>query len=253
MKLPLVLDIGMFDGADTEYYLDTGHRVVAVEANPTLVALATDRYADAVRRGQLTILNVAISATNAPVTLAVSGFDLGRSSTVHGRLDAREIAGTYTVPGLTMRDLIAQYPERARLIKFDIEGADASCLAAITRENRPDALSWEVGEEGVSAILPSLLAVGYTRFKLIDQTTLRELSRRPYLPDRIAKRLLRYMGMAKPQLVRRGNYWFKPIHSSGPAPWESDGPWRTAEDVSRQYAAFKSSGDTQLWLDLHAM
>ena len=36
--MALVIDVGMYDGADTAYYLSMGYRVLAVEANPALVA-----------------------------------------------------------------------------------------------------------------------------------------------------------------------------------------------------------------------
>jgi hypothetical protein len=31
-----IFDIGMYDGAESAYYLQSGYRVVAVEANPEL-------------------------------------------------------------------------------------------------------------------------------------------------------------------------------------------------------------------------
>ena len=36
----LIYDIGMFDGADTRYYLNKGYKVLAVEANPIVVKRA---------------------------------------------------------------------------------------------------------------------------------------------------------------------------------------------------------------------
>lgn len=56
----LVLDIGMHRGADTEWCLAKGFRVVAVEANPALVKDVTERFADAIAAGRLIIENVGI-------------------------------------------------------------------------------------------------------------------------------------------------------------------------------------------------
>ena len=42
-----VFDVGMFDGADTAYYLESGYRVVSVEANPVLVQRAEKTFAPA--------------------------------------------------------------------------------------------------------------------------------------------------------------------------------------------------------------
>src|SRR5215472_11513197 len=56
----LIFDVGMNNGDDTAYYLHKGYRVVAVEADPTLVDGARDRFHDQVRDGQLELVNVAI-------------------------------------------------------------------------------------------------------------------------------------------------------------------------------------------------
>ena len=47
-----VFDIGMYDGADTEYYLSEGHKVVAVEANPALVERAKAKFPNELSSGQ---------------------------------------------------------------------------------------------------------------------------------------------------------------------------------------------------------
>lgn len=49
--LPLVFDFGMYDGEDARYYLETGHKVIAVEANPALCAMAAKRLARYVATG----------------------------------------------------------------------------------------------------------------------------------------------------------------------------------------------------------
>jgi len=57
----LVYDVGMNNGDDAAYYLSLGYRVVAVEANPVLVAQGLERFAKEVAAGALTILNIGIS------------------------------------------------------------------------------------------------------------------------------------------------------------------------------------------------
>lgn len=244
---PVVIDVGLFDGADTEYYLATGHHVIAVEANPALVCIANERFKEAIAAGQLTIIHAAIAESREPVTLTLSASNLGGSSTLHGTVV--DAAGTCTVSGITMADILAQTP-RAKLVKIDIEGADGLCIAALTRENRPDYLSVEV-HDGPDAVLPHLTSVGFTRFKLIDQTCFREWSRRNHPLDRLGRGIARRLGLTDFGAVKRVGRWFIAGTSSGPAPWESDGQWRTAEDVSRQ---FRSARIPQhVWLDLHAM
>ena len=55
--MALILDVGMYDGTDTAYYLSMGFRVLAVEANPALVAQAAERFEREIRDGRLTILH----------------------------------------------------------------------------------------------------------------------------------------------------------------------------------------------------
>ena len=56
----LIFDLGMNNGDDTDYYLKLGYDVVALEANPALCARASERFADAVEQGRLTIVHAAI-------------------------------------------------------------------------------------------------------------------------------------------------------------------------------------------------
>lgn len=249
MTKPVVVDIGMYDGTDTAYYLATGHRVIAVEANPALVARVRQEQSNAIREGHLTILHGAIAPSRDPVTLTLSGVALCAASTIPGVVDPRIAAGSYTVDGLTMADVLCHADTRPRFIKIDIEGADHLCLPVLTKETRPDFLSIEV-HEGPDPVLPELLRLGYTRFKLIDQRCFREISRRRMFRDRLRHRVMRQLGLGGPQWLFRSGRWFQ-VQSSGPAPWESDGPWHSAAEVSRQFSTSKDSLlDT--WCDLHA-
>jgi FkbM family methyltransferase len=56
-----VIDVGMNDGSDTAYYLHCGYRVIAIEANPQLVAAAKRRFAREIAEGKLAVLNVGIA------------------------------------------------------------------------------------------------------------------------------------------------------------------------------------------------
>jgi len=57
----LIFDIGMNTGDDTAYYLHRGYRVMAVEANPDLVAVARDRFRPVIASSRLIIHNVGIA------------------------------------------------------------------------------------------------------------------------------------------------------------------------------------------------
>jgi FkbM family methyltransferase len=244
--MALVLDVGMYDGADTAYYLSMGFRVVAVEANPALVAQASERFAKQIRDGRLTILHAAVAPTTEPVTLTLNGAALCASSTSG---DIAHPAGSYVVDGLTMAAVLNAAGERPYFIKIDIEGADRLCVEGLTPETRPDFLSIEI-HDGPDPTLPTLRRLGYSRFKIIDQRSFREISRRRLLGDRIRRRVMHHMGLAEPTLFNRSGKWFR-LQSSGPAPWESDGDWHTSEHVSRQFHEHREAL-RETWCDLHA-
>ena len=56
----LIIDLGMNNGDDTEFYLKRARRVVAVEANPALCEQARERFRDELASGRLEILNLGI-------------------------------------------------------------------------------------------------------------------------------------------------------------------------------------------------
>ncbi len=118
-----VFDIGMYDCADTAYYLEIGNRVVAVEANREFVQRARERFSAQIASGQLTIVNAAISTDTRPVELVLSGDDLGASSVFGERIADRQPIGSITAPGLPVRELLGRYGI-PHYLKVDIEGAD---------------------------------------------------------------------------------------------------------------------------------
>jgi FkbM family methyltransferase len=241
----------MYDADDSLYYLETGHSVIAIEAHPAYVAHAERRLRQYVQSGQLLILNCAVASARGPVTLRLNGFDLGGHSLFADTSHDTAIVGGVEVDGCTIVDVLERAQRRPKLIKIDIEGADFHCLRGLSAANRPDFLSCEM-HDGLEEVMPHLTDIGFSRFKLIDQTTFRELSvGRPFM-DRLALGLLRRAGYCDVRSVRRAGRWFTTAHSSGPAPWESGGRWWTADEVLRQFAAFKHSNRSRAWLDLHA-
>jgi FkbM family methyltransferase len=250
--MTLVFDIGMFDGADTAAYLAQGCRVVAVEANPALVTAAAERFALAIQRGQLTVCHAAISADGAPVTLTLSGADLGSSSTIvtDAWRAAKRPVGEVTVPGTTLAQLVAAHGV-PHYLKVDIEGADRHVVLALTAAQRPPYLSFEVGDDA-DELIAHAAAVGYRRFKIVNQLAFRELANQDALRDRLARRLMRTLGLDEPRLVRRAGHWFVVGHSSGPVPWQGDGRWWSAQQVRTRLADAHAQGALRAWYDIHA-
>ena len=245
-----VFDIGMYDGSDTAYYLEIGCRVIAVEANPNLVQNAEERFQPQLASGQLSCIHAAISPNGSEVELFLSGTDLGSSSLFSERVTHKRPLGGIRVPGLTLQQLFAQYgiPD---YLKVDIEGAEGLCVLALTPEQCPHYLSFEIGSN-VFEMLSHIESVGFKHFKIISQISFREITNEECLYDRFARRLIKYLGYGRPTLIRRGARFFVIGHSSGPVPWESDGRWSSAETIRARLLAMEAQPRSSNWYDLHA-
>jgi FkbM family methyltransferase len=245
-----IFDIGMFDGTDTAYYLSLGGRVVAVEANPLLVRRAEERFGAEIAAGQLTIVNCAISTDHAPVELTLSADDLGASSMFGERVADRQPMGSITAPGLPILELMERYgvPD---YLKVDIEGADRFCILHLTRDTRPRYLSFEIGPD-VDELLAHIRSLGYTRFKIMNQVSLRELANETNLRDRVVRRMIRVFGVGEPRLLRRGDRFFVAGFCSGPVPWKSDGRWYSGEETVARWRGAQARGNVGIHYDLQA-
>jgi hypothetical protein len=60
------------------------------------------------------------------------------------------------------------------------------------------------------------------------------------LRDRFARKIVRTLGYAEPQYLRRHRRYFNIGHSSGPAPWHSDGKWFPQDHVLRRWKVAQS-------------
>jgi FkbM family methyltransferase len=245
-----IFDIGLYDGTDTAYYLSLGGRVIAVEANPQLVARGQKLFGTEIASGRLTIVHAAISTNTAPVELTLSADDMGASSMFHDRVADRQPAGSFTAPGLPITDLMKQYgvPD---YLKVDIEGADRFCIQPLTRDARPRYLSFEIGPD-VEELLEHIRSIGYTRFKIINQVSLRELAHEASLRDRAVLRVARLFGIGEPRLLRRGGRFFAAGRCSGPVPWKTDGRWHSAEATIARWRDRQGQSTDLPHYDIHA-
>jgi FkbM family methyltransferase len=241
----------MFDASDTLYYLEEGYKVVAVEANSALATRAQRLLAQYVDSGQLSLLNAAISENNDPVTLTICGDDLGSSSVLETQVSSRTPIGNVTVPGITTAEIFSRYGTPYYL-KVDLEGMDGICVKALSAANKPEYLSFEV-DDSIEEYVNHLVSIGFKRFKLINQIYFRELANQENLRDRVSLKIIRLLGYAEPQYVKRAGRLFKSAHSSGPAPWCSDGSWHSDAELMRQWKKAKATNRIHGWYDLHAV
>lgn len=164
----LVFDIGLHTGRDTEFYLQKGFRVVAVEANAALADRARVQFSDQVATGALIIVEKAVSEEDGRlVSFYVNDekddwSSLERGVAEKGVTSAREVF----VETITLSSLLSAYGVPYYL-KCDIEGGDLSVATQLAREPvLPTFASCEITSLG---ILAALWAAGYRRFQLVNQ------------------------------------------------------------------------------------
>jgi FkbM family methyltransferase len=271
----LVFDVGLYDGVDTAYYLRRGYRVVAVDADPEAVAAAEVAFRETVRSGRLTLVHGAISSGDAEsVTLYVSDHRdwSSLSPGIAGRSGVafRELV----VPTTSIGDLLERFGTPAYL-KIDIEGMDEVALGELGGSTaRPPYVSVEAecaddsrqGDEEALQKLDLLLGLGYARFKLVDQSSLRvlslddlELGRRASLGERVRRKLRRHGGEPLNTLAVAGQRTEFPVGATGPFGEDLAGDWLDEADARSLLVAARAAyfGREDVpaygfWCDWHA-
>jgi FkbM family methyltransferase len=187
----LVYDVGLHKGEDSLFYLRKGFRVVAIEADPDLVAHCHDRLGDFVRRGQLTIVHGAIVE---PAVAALRGtvtFFKNDEYSVWGTVcedwaerNARRNSSSrrIQVPAIDLENVMAAHGV-PHYMKVDIEGADLFCLAALDGfSERPDYVSIESDRGGYRKVaheIDLLASLGYDGFQAVEQARIPQRQRPP--------------------------------------------------------------------------
>src|SRR5919106_385349 len=276
----LIFDVGMHNGDDTAYYLYRGFRVVAVEANPALVARGAERFRREIADGRLTIVNVAVADQSGVLPFWIcdaqsewSSFDreiAARDGSAHHAIDVQSV---------TFDTLLGQYGV-PHYLKIDIEGNDHLCVTALRAPDLPVFLSVE-GSPGTVALLPRLRDLGYSGFKWISQSTLLPLEVPPAREQRrfeLAHRIAHADGWPA-SIVRRLAWrwlepalegprvrpgWQFPLGSSGPFGEDTPGRWLSYEELRRTYdhyserirrrepSPFWDQRGYSFWTDFHA-
>jgi len=185
----LVYDFGFYNGADSRSYLSAGMKVVAIEADPTLVAKAR---ADAqmlawMNSGQLKLVNTAIAPAGAAGAVLPTKFYMNKCTqewnSFYSSIGCRSCTAPHVEVAATLRaaactevkveantcaKILQQYGVPS-YFKLDIEGAESGCyqaLNALPDMVRPTYISGEVGDV---SIVETLHGLGYKSFKLVQQ------------------------------------------------------------------------------------
>lgn len=291
MQKDLVYDVGMNNGDDTAYYLARGYRVVAVEADPTLVEDARSRFSREIAAGRLTLLNIAVGAENKTASFWICDENrvwnsfLQETASHGGTMKHHAIE----VPVRRFDEVLREHGVPLYL-KVDIEGYDHYCLSAIDPKDPPRFVSWEVSRPRDIFLVQDR---GYNAFKCISQSTFRPMqpadrrrtvsikgaARRAVTDSLAAVPALKPAARAVYRMVRsvpepagpRRNLahnappvmtadyptgpWSFPFGSSGPFGEDLPGEWKTAEEIAYEYMDFWLNAGrfgAPDWFDVHA-
>jgi FkbM family methyltransferase len=177
----LVYDLGAHKGEDTDFYLKKGFSVVAIEAVPEFCVALGERFSAQVAAGRLKILHCAVARNPGSIDFYVNN-DLSVWGTANpdwvernkalGAGSTRKI----TVPAQRLADIMLQHGV-PRYCKIDIEGNDFEALASLESVPEPPRfVSIESEKRSWSDLVREfelLQRLGYTRFKVVDQTLVR--------------------------------------------------------------------------------
>ncbi len=172
----LIIDVGVHQGEDAEFYLKKGFEVVGIEAEPSLCEATQRSLRRYIDEGQLTLLNVAVATDDGEVTFYrnLGHSYWGTTSTAWAARNERMGAPSVkiTVPGLRFERVLERYGVPYYL-KVDIEGADLLCIRALRQfKERPKYVSLESSKTSWKGLLEEfalLQDLGYRRFKVVAQ------------------------------------------------------------------------------------
>ncbi|MES2656135.1 MAG: FkbM family methyltransferase [Bacteroidota bacterium] len=293
MNNKLIIDIGMHKGEDTGYYLQNGYTVIAVDADPNLIAEAKTKFKKAYNSKQLMLLNYAISDKDGTkVTFNLSQNTIWNSLKENIADRAHLSKNSIVVETRTLSSIIAEYGAPF-YCKIDIEGYDEVCLQTLKQANElPQFISVEtecVGEgetitdEEALGTLYRLKELGYTKFKLVDQTSFRVLTLNEdfhtssdkalkFLSQSFGARLKRKiqstLGLAgdmdetyfkeRKAIEKQFNYNFM-VGSSGPFGSDLKGEWQNFDEAKQtllkhrhDYFNLDNAVNYGFWCDWHA-
>ena len=273
MTPDLIYDVGLHNGTDTAYYLHKGFRVVAIDANPVLVAAAQDRFRTEIANGRLTVLNIGIAEQEGTLSFWVNEANDLQSSFSEER--AKRYGPCHEIPVrcIPFSSVLAEHGV-PYYMKVDIEGYDCFCVGSLDPKDLPKHISVEA--DGDCDVVAELQKLGYTKFKLVNQLTFTDSM--PITPDEFGRRFLRKLSVKLPLIKRalgapsiasrlertdfdsfreQSGYHFGP-GSSGPFGDETFGKWRDAgeisarlRDIQRKLTAAQFPAGSY-WCDVHA-
>ncbi|MBE9005525.1 FkbM family methyltransferase [Fortiea sp. LEGE XX443] len=177
MNSNLIIDVGVNTGQDTEFYLKKGFKVIGIEAQPSTYESAKQRLKYYLDKGQLILLNVAVSPKDEPVSFYANlEKDFWGTTSLDRVNETQELFGTnfteITVEGRRFESILEEFGIPYYL-KVDIEGSDLLCVKALKKfDTKPQFISIESTKTYWNDLLEELALLkelGYQKFKAINQ------------------------------------------------------------------------------------
>jgi FkbM family methyltransferase len=258
MNKHLVFDIGLHVGQDSKFYLAQGYKVVGVDASPVLVAQAHKTFGDEIKEGRMIVVNKAIaSEPGIEMSFYMSEKTDWNSlkKVIASRIESK--FETIAVGTTTLPILFEQYGT-PYYCKIDIEGYDDIALRTLASARElPLYISCETEclgenevftEEEALATLRTLKALGYKKFKLVDQESLTVLSDRKFyrlndnthaVPFRILRKAFHLAGYkivpyTEVELLSFQHQFYFEMGSSGPFGKMLKGNWANYQQARDQ-------------------
>lgn len=170
IKKKLIFDLGFHNGDDTDFYLQKGFTVVAIEANPDLVKEGVDRFSKHIENGSLVLINKAVSNNKGMQKFYIHPNKSDWSSCDKNMAESDgSQAKMVSVQAVSFNDLCRDYGTPL-YAKVDIEGCDLMVAEQLCGlENKPQYVSFETSKRNYVGIFSWLYIAGYKKFQLVNQ------------------------------------------------------------------------------------
>ena len=167
---PMAFDFGASGGLDTEFYLSSGFKVVAIEGNIAALQKLRSRLVRFENRQNLTLVHAVAGASSAPPT---AEFKVDHHQPeISGLFDKKPFkdGNVEIVPRRACGALYSHFLRRSRrnrpeYVKIDLEGLDVPCLVSLLRNSTaphegPDGMlrPWATGRRQKSVANSSTMA-----------------------------------------------------------------------------------------------
>ncbi len=229
----LIIDIGVSEGNDTDFYIKKGFKVVGIEADKYEFERLMSRFNSQIDDLQCLLINKAAAyESGQTVQFLVSSLSQGHSRVVSDPANSQgELTEIETInwPDIIRLKGIPYY------CKVDIEGQEGPFLRSITKEIAPKFISVECH---IFEPIQRLIEIGYREFKFLHQNA--------------------HNAFTAPNPPLEGNYLPGHVfsHASGYFGEELSGRWLNIKEVVTAFSAVDTARALgalpHLWFDCHA-